>query len=238
MELIPAFILGFLGSFHCIGMCGPIVLALPGANISTLPFYRGRILYNIGRVITYSVLGAIFGFLGYRISLFGIQQVVSIILGILIILIVLLPYKFKSLFLSSSVVNYYNHKLKTSFAPFLKKGSGLSLFIIGILNGFLPCGFVYMGIAGAIAVSMNGVLNSILFMTLFGAGTIPAMFGFSMFGSFITGGFKQKLFKLTPVFAVIIGLIFIFRGLNLGIPYLSPKLQNTQQTQSQAPVCH
>ncbi len=238
MELLTAFLIGFLGSFHCIGMCGPIVLALPGVKISSWSFYRGRFLYNLGRVITYSSLGAMFGFLGNRIALFGFQQFISIALGSFIILLVVLPYKVKSICLTSSFITKYNAKLKSSFLPFFKKGSGFSLLTIGILNGFLPCGFVYIGVAGAIAVSSNGILNSILFMALFGAGTIPAMFGTSLIGSIITVNFKQRLLKLTPVFALILGIIFVFRGLNLGIPYLSPKLQTTQQTQIEEPICH
>jgi sulfite exporter TauE/SafE len=238
MELLTAFIIGFLGSFHCIGMCGPIVLALPGVKLSSWSFYKGRFLYNIGRVITYSFLGAIFGFLGNRIALFGTQQIVSIVLGIIIILLVITPRKFRSKFLSLPLINYYNSKLKSLFTSFFKKGSSVSLFTIGMLNGFLPCGFVYIGIAGAIAVSSNGILNSVLFMALFGLGTIPAMFGTSLIGNIITLNFKQRLLKLTPVFALILGLIFVFRGLNLGIPYLSPKLQNLQKTQIEEPVCH
>lgn len=238
MELLTAFLIGFLGSFHCIGMCGPIVLALPGVKLSSWSFYKGRFLYNFGRVITYSFLGAVFGFLGNRIALFGTQQIVSIALGVIIILLVITPRKFRAKFLSLPLINYYNSKLKLLFTPFFKKGSSVSLFTIGLLNGFLPCGFVYIGIAGAIAVSSNGILNSVLFMAFFGLGTIPAMFGTSLVGNIITINFKQKLLRLTPVFALILGIIFVFRGLNLGIPYLSPKLQSMQHTQVEEPVCH
>jgi hypothetical protein len=238
MELLTAFILGLFGSFHCIGMCGPIALALPGAKLSNRSFYKGRLLYNLGRVITYSLLGALFGFLGNRIALFGFQQLVSIVLGVIVILIIILPHKLKSVLLPTAFINLYNSKLKSLFPPFFKKGSDYSLLSIGILNGFLPCGFVYIGIAGAIAVSSGGILNSVLFMTFFGIGTIPAMFSISLIGNIIKVNFKQKLLKLAPVFVLILGLIFVFRGLNLGIPYLSPKLQNSQQIHSEAPICH
>jgi hypothetical protein len=238
MELLTAFLIGFLGSFHCIGMCGPIALALPGVKLSSWSFYKGRLLYNLGRVLTYSVLGAIFGFLGNRIALFGLQQTLSITLGSIIILLVILPHKFRTKLITSHLLNFYNLKLKSLFTPLFKKGSSISLFTIGILNGFLPCGFVYIGIAGAIAVSSNGILNSIFFMALFGAGTIPAMFGTSLIGNILTINFKQKLLRLTPVFALILGLIFVVRGLNLGIPYLSPKFQNMQKSQIEEPVCH
>lgn len=238
MILLPALILGFLGSFHCIGMCGPIVLALPGTGVSSWSFFRGRLLYNFGRIITYSLLGAIFGFLGNRIALFGLQQILSISLGAIIVLLVLLPSKTKSKLVSLNPISSFYNKLKLLFIPLFRKGSGFSLFTIGLLNGFLPCGFVYIGVAGAIAISSNGILNPILFMALFGAGTIPAMFGFSFLSSIVTINFRKKLFKLAPVFLLILGCIFVFRGLNLGIPYLSPRLQSIIQTQTEAPVCH
>lgn len=238
MELIPAIIIGFLGSFHCIGMCSPIVLALPANKLFGWSFVKSRSIYNLGRVLTYSFLGAIFGLLGNRIALFGFQQIVSIILGVLIISMVIIPGRIRSFLIPSSAINYYNYKLKSFFIPFFKKGSSLSFFIIGILNGFLPCGFVYIGIAGAIAVSYHGVLYSILFMALFGAGTIPAMFGSSMIGSFLSINLKQRLFRLIPVFTLVLGIILVFRGLNLGIPYLSPKLSNQQNTQTETIICH
>lgn len=235
MELLPALILGFLGSFHCIGMCSPIVLALPASKLFGWSFVKSRSLYNFGRILTYSFLGLLFGLLGNRIALFGFQQIVSIVLGAFIIFLVIIPNKIRTFLFPSSITNYYNSKLKSFFIPFFKKGSTLSFFIIGILNGFLPCGFVYIGIAGAIAVSYQGVLYSILFMTLFGAGTIPAMFGTSMIGSYLSVNLRQRLFRLIPVFTIILGVILIFRGLNLGIPYLSPKLLS--QTPNEM-LCH
>ena len=104
------------------------------------------------------------------------------------------------------------------------------MLAIGVLNGFLPCGFVYMGIAGAMAISSAGPVNGALFMVLFGLGTIPAMLGTSIAGNYINLGFKRKFAKLVPVFAVLLAVIFILRGLNLGIPYISPKYKMKPQT--------
>ena len=96
MEALSGLALGFLGSLHCIGMCGPIALALPSQSKSKLSFYSGRLLYNLGRVITYSIMGLIIGLIGQKINLAGYQQIISVILGIAILIAVLLPSRFKN----------------------------------------------------------------------------------------------------------------------------------------------
>jgi len=222
MELIAALSIGFLGSFHCIGMCGPIALALPVPNSSNTTFVVGRILYNIGRIISYAIMGLIFGWLGQKISLWGFQQVLSIFLGALIVLFIFLPGKVKNNLLSLSVVQNIISPLKLSIGKLFQQKTLSSFLTIGVLNGFLPCGFVYMGLAGAIAVA--NPITGMLVMIFFGLGTFPAMFVVSVFGKFINLGFRQKLRKLTPAFAILFAVIFILRGLNLGIPYISPKM--------------
>jgi len=229
MELWTAFVIGLLGSFHCIGMCGPIVLALPPGEHGNVAFILGRLLYNAGRVLTYAILGAVFGLLGTGISVAGLQQLASISLGVVILLAVLLPSKSKQVFIDKLQFSLLTSRLKIYFGKLFKKSSQGSLFLIGIVNGFLPCGFVYIGIAGAIAT--GSLLNGILYMALFGAGTIPIMFGVSLAGNFISLKLRQNISRFIPVLASILAIIFILRGLNLGIPYLSPKLlkSNTEQ---------
>jgi len=229
MELWTAFVIGLLGSFHCIGMCGPIVLALPPGEHGNVAFILGRLLYNAGRVLTYAILGAVFGLLGTGISVAGLTQWASISLGVVILLAVLLPSKSKQVFIDKLQFSLLTSRLKIYFGKLFKKSSQGSLFLIGIVNGFLPCGFVYIGIAGAIAT--GSLLNGILYMALFGAGTIPIMFGVSLAGNFISLKLRQNISRFIPVLASILAIIFILRGLNLGIPYLSPKLvkSNTEQ---------
>jgi uncharacterized protein len=221
MEIIAALSIGFLGSFHCIGMCGPIALALPIPKSSNINFFLGRIIYNFGRIISYAFMGFIFGWLGQKFSLWGFQQFLSIFLGVVIVLFIFLPGKVKDKLLSFSLIQKIISPLKISIGKLFKQKSFPSFFLIGILNGFLPCGFVYIGLAGAIAVA--NPVTGLLVMTFFGLGTFPAMFAISVFGKFISLGFRQKLRKLTPVFAILFAVILIFRGLNLGIPYISPK---------------
>lgn len=229
MEIIAALSIGFLGSFHCIGMCGPIALALPLPKFSNIKFILGRVIYNLGRVISYAIMGFVFGWLGQKISLWGFQQVLSIVLGATIVLFIFLPGKTKDKLLSISPVQKIISPLKISIGKLFQQKSIPSFLLIGILNGFLPCGFVYMGLAGAIAVA--NPVTGLLVMTFFGFGTFPAMFAVSVFGKFINTNLRLKLRKFTPVFAILFALIFIFRGLNLGIPYLSPKLSGNNQMQ-------
>ena len=195
MFITAAILLGLVGSFHCVGMCGPIALALPISHSGWLQKVLGTLLYNIGRAITYAAMGAVFGVLGEGIQLGGFQSWVSIAMGVIMVLSVLFPVLFR------------NRSL-------------FSLFVIGLLNGLLPCGLVYVALAGAIAT--GGVTNGALFMFLFGLGTLPMLAAVTLLGNALSGPFKTAINKLVPYVVVIIGVLFILRGLNLGIPYISP----------------
>ena len=234
-EILSAFVIGFLGSFHCIGMCGPIAIALPVPNSGNISFFTGRILYNLGRVVTYSFMGAVFGLIGERLFIVGFQQGVSIGLGVIIIISVLLPAKYKNKVIQFPAIQKVSQPLKKNIGILFSKGTISSLFLIGILNGFLPCGFVYIGLAGSIA-SGNAISGAAV-MILFGLGTVPAMFAASVFGKFINLGVRNKIKKAVPVFAILLAAVFIIRGMNLGIPYLSPKLNYSVQNVDEL-ECH
>ena len=240
-EILAAFFIGFFGSLHCIGMCGPIAIALPVPKSSppdgragNISFITGRLLYNLGRVVTYSFLGALFGLLGDRIALTGTQQIVSIALGVIIIIAVLLPQKYKNYFAQHTIPQRLTQPLKANIGVLFNKGTFSAMFLIGILNGFLPCGLVYVALAGAI--TSGDAISGAAVMMLFGFGTVPAMFAATVFGKFINIGLRTKLRKATPYFAIVLAVIFILRGMNLGIPYLSPKLSNQNATTEE--MCH
>ena len=214
------FLIGFLGSFHCVGMCGPIALALPIGNSSNIQLIVSRLLYNLGRITTYAFFGAIFGFFGKGIAFAGLQKYASIVLGAVILVYFLIPNKFKGKLSVTKPYQLANNFVKKSFKKLTKSGSAHSLYLFGIVNGFLPCGFVYVALAGAITT--GDFISGAAFMALFGLGTTPIMFATSMVGKFISNNFKSKMNKLIPVFAIILAIIFILRGLSLGIPFLSP----------------
>lgn len=219
MELyITAFLTGLVGSFHCIGMCGPIALALPDAGKSLGQKLTGRILYNAGRIITYSILGMLLGWAGFGLKLAGMQQSVSIASGVIIIVMVV----FASGVIEKRIGNPFRLIPQKGIHWLFHSGNNFALLLIGLLNGLLPCGFVYVGLMGSVAT--QSVTGGALFMTFFGLGTFPMMYGVSIAGQFINLAIRQRIQKIVPVFAVAIGLLFILRGLNLGIPYISPEL--------------
>lgn len=220
MYIITALVLGLMGSFHCIGMCGPIALALPLNNTNWFTRIIGTLLYNVGRAITYALMGAVFGIVGEGLQLGGFQRWISVIMGAIMVLAVLFPALFKGSGKLDKFLYGYNARLKSRFGVLFNKRSYSSLFIIGILNGLLPCGLVYMALAGAIAT--GGVASGALFMFIFGLGTLPMLALLSLAGNVVTGPFKSKINKAIPYVIVIVGVLFILRGLDLGIPYVSP----------------
>lgn len=224
MEIWAGFAIGLVGSFHCVGMCGPIALALPVVFESNVKLFLSRLLYNLGRVITYAMFGAVLGLFSNRIVVIGLQQYTSIIIGILIVLYVITPRKYKAKLSSTKIYSSINNSIKKGFNKVTQNKSTSSFLLIGIINGFLPCGLVYVALAGAI--NTGGILSGAAFMALFGLGTLPVMFITSVAGKYINVGVRRKINKLVPLFAFILGVIFILRGLNLGIPYISPPLKN------------
>lgn len=218
--LISALVLGFMGSFHCAGMCGPIAIALPLQGNSVAGKILGGSLYNIGRTITYGIMGAIFGLLGQGVAMIGFQQKVSVIMGALMIISVLFPALFKHQYSMEKSWFSFAGKLKISIARMFSIQSYQSLFFVGMLNGLLPCGLVYMAIAGAIGT--GEVITGSLYMILFGLGTIPMLLGITLAGNMMSFTFRKRVNKMIPILVVIVGILFILRGLSLGIPYLSP----------------
>ena len=207
--LLSAIIFGLLGSFHCIGMCGPIAFMLPIDRTNKTKGFFQILSYHLGRLFTYSLIGLLFGFLGKGFYFFGFQQQLTI----------LFPKILQKLSLSKKISTVIL-KIKNSLGKELKKKGNDTFFTIGFLNGFLPCGLVYMAVFGALATS-NAFTGS-LYMFLFGLGTIPLMTAFVYLGNFTKGNFRKNIQKAIPVLVVFIGVLFIVRGLGLGIPYVSP----------------
>lgn len=218
--LVSAFILGLLGSFHCVGMCGPIAFMLPVDRTNTVKKASQITVYHIGRLLAYSIIGLVFGLIGKSLFIFGYQQQLSIITGSLMILVVIIPQKTFNKYNFSKPVYKIISKIKSTLGSALKKKTMDTFLTIGFLNGFLPCGLVYMALFAAIAG--GNALNGSLYMAIFGLGTIPLMTTAIYFSQFLKGTARQRVQKAIPVFVVLIGVLFILRGLGLGIPYLSP----------------
>ena len=204
-------------------MCGPIALALPLNRGSWVSRISGAFLYNTGRIITYVLLGALFGLLGKGIQLAGFQLWASVIIGAVMIVLVVFPMVFGSRISINKLFGGYTERLFSRFQKLFHAGSASSFLSIGLLNGILPCGLVYVGIAGAI--STGEVVNAMLYMAIFGLGTVPVMVSITLIGNFLSIAVRNMLSRITPYVIIILGVLFILRGLSLGIPYVSPKAE-------------
>ena len=216
---ITAFLLGALGSVHCVGMCGPIALSIPFVNKEKKSKVVSAVLYNTGRAFMYALFGILFGIIGKTFALFGFQQGLSIALGIIILIFLIFHKRSRVLEKSNFLVHFF-YRVRQSLGKLFTRRNYKSAFFIGLLNGLLPCGLVYMAIAGAIATA--SVLKSSLFMAFFGFGTFPLMLGVIFFGSFLNVNTRQKIRAAYPYFMFIMACLLIIRGLGLGIPYISP----------------
>ena len=218
-----ALALGLAGSLHCLGMCGPLALALPAApDASVGRRALGRLMYNLGRAVTYAFMGIFAGVLGHALRLAGVQQIVSIVLGVLLLATLFLTTKH----MPAWVLNTFYRPVQQGLQRILRRGSLLGLFQTGLLNGLLPCGLVYAALAAASLQA--GAIQGATYMFLFGLGTTPLMFALSFGGLGLRTPKLQPIFnRLIPAVTFTVAVLLILRGLSLGIPYISPILEAT-----------
>ncbi len=229
------FLLGLLGSFHCIGMCGPIALSLPVHQYSNVRKIISLLIYNTGRIFTYSLIGLLFGVLGQQLFIGRYQQMISIILGALILMGILVPKLF-SFVGNNKWLQQFQQTIQRYLSMLFKREKNYhTYFLIGFFNGWLPCGLVYMAISGALIA--GNLVNSILFMLFFGLATIPIMFAVAYFGNFLSANLRNRIRSFVPVVIACMASLLILRGLNLGIPYISPKIEKTADGTSHT-CCH
>ena len=216
--LVTAFILGLTSSLHCIGMCGPIAVALPLNRTSFNSALLGILQYNFGRILTYSIMGLVAGFIGFNLLSFRFLQWFSILAGIVLILYAW-KHKFRRINLGPNLTRIHSFTSRT-FGRTMKSSSKFKLVYIGLLNGLLPCGLVYLALINA-AVPGNVFLGAMA-MALFGLGTIPLMALASLSYHKIRNNTKARMNKFLPHLISVVGLLIILRGMNLGIPFISP----------------
>ncbi|MFN4007611.1 MAG: sulfite exporter TauE/SafE family protein [Chitinophagaceae bacterium] len=215
--------LGSFSSLHCIGMCGPIALSLPNMHLPVWQQRASAVLYNLGRVITYSLIGALLGVLGRQFQMGQIQQIISIVMGALV-----LSYAIHHYFTRKSwqprFLDAIHQQVQKIMIHLLQSPTLSSFLLLGMANALLPCGMVYVALASAL--SFMDIEVSIAFMAAFGIGTLPLMLLVSMLGNTLRMPIRANLRKATPYMITIVGMLLILRGLNLNIPYLSPYIQH------------
>jgi uncharacterized protein len=216
--IVSAFIIGLAGSIHCVGMCGPIMLALPFDHDSWFNRFISNLIYFTGKALTYALMGFAIGLMGAVVFPKQWQQWVSIGSGVLILVMTWIPKLFKS-----NSTSAFQAKVVQSMQVWMKKRGLFAQFILGGINGLLPCGLVYVALAAS--VSAGGVLRSGLFMFIFGIGTMPLLFLIGISRQTLGFKFRNTLSKAIPYVATVLALLFILRGLSLGIPFISPDME-------------
>ena len=218
--LFTALIFGLISSLHCIGMCGPIAMMLPVDHHNPAKKAVQILLYHAGRISSYGMLGLLFGLFGRGLYLAGWQQRLSVVAGVLMIVIAIVPEKQLVRYNFSKPVYRLIAKVKTRLGQQFKRKTPDALFAIGLFNGLLPCGLVYAALFGAIA--MQSVTQGVLYMVLYGLGTVPLMSGVVYMSHFLGFPFRNQLQKVVPLVTVTLGLLFVLRGMGLDIAYVSP----------------
>jgi sulfite exporter TauE/SafE len=227
-----AFTIGLFGSLHCIGMCGPIALAMPLQGKSRWQLMTNSLLYNLGRVVTYTIFGVFIGIIGEGIVFAGLQKILSILTGVSILLVLIFSINIEKKVNAFPIFQSLYFKLKIKLSQILKKGSNWTTLSVGLLNGLLPCGLVYLAMAGAL--SAGALWQSSLYMFSFGLGTIPLMLAFILIGNTAHQKYRIRLQKLYPAFLVVLAAWFIFRGVAF---YLPPDFKLSAALEY-LPLCH
>lgn len=211
-----AFMIGLLGSVHCVGMCGPLAFAVPSLRKGWGFVVLDKLMYQAGRIISYCLLGVLTGLLGRQLWLAGAQQFMSILSGLLIVAAAC--SRIFKLSLSGASGAWLLKPFHRLFHYALQHRA--NHLIIGMINGFLPCGFVYLAMAGALNTGSTGSAAGYMFW--FGLGTTPLMFIAGISAGFTGALFRRRINQVVPYLMLFLGVWFILRGMELNIPYLSP----------------
>lgn len=235
---LSALVLGLAGSLHCVGMCGPIALSLPFASAKGWGRGMGILTYFGGKTFTYSALGALFGIVGEQLVLAGWQQALSLVLGIAMLFFAIVTIFKPAVFHSNPLTIYLGNKLSPLMGAMMGKRAYSATFVLGMLNGLLPCGLVYVALSAAVAT--GSVVSAATFMTVFGIATAPLMLFLLLFAAQLSSKYRSKMRQWLPVFTGIVAILLILRGLDLGIPYVSPHLDGlpTATRAAETISCH
>jgi uncharacterized protein len=230
--VLAGFVLGLVSSFHCVGMCGPLALSLPVKHLPPAGRTWAVLLYNLGRILTYASLGLILGLTGRRLYIAGFQQGLSIACGTLVLIFVLQYFWIRKPW-HPSWLTHFNSGVQHLMGLALRSRNLAGFLLLGMANGLLPCGMVYLALAGALGTANPS--NSTLFMVFFGAGTLPAMMLMGLAGIRMGFPLRNLVKKASPYLAFLMAVLLILRGLSLGIPMISPILAHQPGTALSCP---
>ena len=201
-----AILIGITGSLHCAGMCSPLLMAVTNLTKSVV---LNRVLYNGGRILTYAALGSMFSGVGSFLPISPFQDLLSLLFGAAIIIVAFFRFGHIKIPFLFSGVNRLTSFLKEKFAFLLKRKTFAAVFLMGALNGFLPCGMTL--IALSYCLLLTGPVDGFNFMLLFGVGTLPVMIGFAPLLALTVRKLNLSLQKTTTVMMICSGAILIAR---------------------------
>lgn len=205
--LATAFLTGMISSLHCVGMCGPLVAALPLGRLAHGQRWRAVGVYHAGRIATYTTLGALTGMMSLGLHLLGWQRPLAIGCGLALLVRFVwrksLPGRLQWPWLSQQITTHFRQSLHQ---PTWTRFAGL-----GVLNGLLPCGFTYLALAGTLATNTAGA--GAAYMLLFGLGTLPALLGVHLMAGWLPRLGRQRLNQVLSVGTVLVAFLLISRGL-------------------------
>lgn len=202
-----ALLIGLAGSLHCVGMCSPLAMAVSSLSPAAV---INRVLYNGGRVLTYGILGAAVGAFGALAGLTDYQLLISAGLGLLLVLLGLSGVSVIRIPLLTRVLQHFTAWLKVRFAAQVKSTRWVSLLIMGGINGLLPCGLTYFALT--YCITLPDATDGFLFMTAFGAGTLPAMLGLPSVLHWIAKRFTWKATRISAFLMIALGALLIARS--------------------------
>ena len=225
-----AITMGLMSSFHCIGMCGPIALALPVQKGNSWQIFAGLSVYNIGRAISYAMLGAVIGSVSSSLVWIGYLRYLSVLAGILMLAYVFWPSKQDRYFHPPKFWQQAVNKVKKGMSEMLRSRKLHGWFMLGMLNGLLPCGMVYLALISS--VTTGSISGGGTFMLLFGIGTLPMMMAVGFFKNWFTPVLRTRIRKLTPVMLVVAGIWLVGRGIFIQYPSIG------SGSSAQITICH
>jgi len=215
--LYIAFTLGLMGSLHCLGMCGPLAIAFSGGYSSNkLQVISRSLQYNLGRAITYATIGLLFGLIGSFVFFAQAQQGLSIAMGVMMIIAFFSSLNIDNYIGQFRIVNKWKNFVHRLISPMMKEVKSYPPFILGMVNGLLPCGLVYLALAGALTT--GNIYSGGLFMFFFGLGTIPMLFGLVLSNQMMLGSQRKLLTKVIPYVSLAFGIFLCYRGMVVDMP--------------------
>ena len=215
--------MGFVSSWHCAGMCGPLLLAMPTFSKSNSEQMLDMLIYHAGRISLYAIGGLVVGFVGQNIHIATSQQQISLILGAIVLGYVLFPKKLSVKLAQRTHTEKLFDNIKIYITTLWQRpGKGVR-FGLGMLNGLLPCGMVYLALASALTT--GAIEKGVVFMIAFGLGTLPMLAIIGFFGKMLHYKARLGMQRAVPFFLAVMACLLMLRGMGLGIPYLSPKMK-------------